>query len=303
MLLTVFKMSIEVAAFVVPAFTALFIYFASVMSEHRRRKQHIINARLVVFSWSEMIRGVVIKQIDSLEELSSEIKSSDDPNPKPYYFMRNMADKLGDVSAEKMTSLFIANSRLMRPKRGKQSRANREKELREAVFNLVSQFDYLEAFESEVRKNYDNYNHECLNLTESWNLLMKKTQADLEKMSSSVSDSSDKYIFNSLDKVIRNYFSKRAGLPFSFDLTYKELIAPLNQAVDDCKTKYPNSIKGLELYADARNMMLLYNQWETNINGFSEVFKSISNTLNVVMNTLDKALLFLKNETVVKCFV
>ena len=72
------EISTQVATFVVPAITALFIYFAGVISDNRRRIKRIKEERTLIFDWSSMVKDIVCRQMEAIQNLSVGIENADD---------------------------------------------------------------------------------------------------------------------------------------------------------------------------------------------------------------------------------
>lgn len=301
MILTICGMDNDVAAIVLPIATSILIFLggglAKVFSDNIKRRKDIKSARDVVFRWSGMTIDATKKQINSLSSLSKSILEYPELMPKAFAFPRNMADKLQDVSAERMTSLFVTNSK---PKCGKKD--NREKR----AFNIVSTYDFLTAIQDDIRDKYEIYNKACHDVIGRWNAVMIKSQQDRENLNSFMLDgdtsSNDAKVSKLLISLFDSYFDGRDRTKDGFIARYEEFIKPLNGTVDMCKTNYPDATCGKAIYEDAREMLLIYGQWKANINGYSEMFANIADTLQQSVDSLLESVEYFENNTKVKCW-
>lgn len=207
-----------------------------------------------------------------------------------------MADKLQDVSAERMTSLFVTNSR---PK-------CKKKDMREKfAFNIVSTYYSLIAIQDDIRDKYEIYNKACHDVIDRWNAVMIKSQRDRENLNSTMlgcdASSSNEKVSKIMSCLFDSYFDGRDRTQDGFIRRYDEFIKPLNNAVDVCKTKYADATCGKAIYEDAREMLFIHGQWKANVEGYSKMFADIASTLQQSVNSLSAAIDYFENSTRVKC--
>lgn len=301
MILTICGMDNEAAAIVLPIATSILIFLggglAKVFSDNIKRRKDIKSARNVVFRWSGMTIDATKKQIDSLTGLSKSILECPELMPKAFAFPRNMSDKLQDVSAERMTSLFVTNSK---PKCGKKD--NREKR----AFNIVSTYDFLTAIQDDIRDKYEIYNKACHEVIGRWNAVMIKSQQDRENLNSfaleSKASTNNFKVSRTLCCLFDSYFDGRDRTHDGFIERYEEFIKPLNTAVDMCKTDFPDATCGKAIYEDAREMLLIFGQWKANIEGYSAMFANIADTLQQSADSLAESIDYFEKQTKVKCW-
>lgn len=236
MILTICGMDNDTAAIILPIAISILIFLggslAKVFSDNIKRRKDIKSARDIVFRWSLMAIDATNKQISSLVDLSKNIRGTTELLPKALPFSRNMADKLQDVSAERMTSLFVTNSR---PK-------CKKKDMREKfAFNIVSTYDFLIAIQDDIRDKYEIYNKACHDVIDRWNAVMIKSQRDRENLNSTMlgcdASSSNEKVSKTMSCLFDSYFGGRDRTQDGFIRRYDEFIKPLNNAVDVCKTK------------------------------------------------------------------
>ena len=301
MILTICGMDNDTAAIVLPVVTSLLIFLggglSKVLYDYLSKRKKTITSRNILFRWSGMAINATKNQILALEELSKSITDSKVLLPEPLRFSRNMADKLQDVSADYMTSLFVTNSK---PKCGQKD--EREK----YAFNIVSQYDFLTAIQGEIRNNYEVYKKVCLDILVQWNDLMKKSQRDREAMNLSLPDeivlTGDISVSQTLNAVFYSYMDGRDRSQDTFIDIFDGFVIPLNKAVDMCKTNYPKSTCGKAIYEDAREMLLIHRQWKANVEGYSEMFVNIASALQQSIDSLSAAVEYFENNTKVKCW-
>lgn len=299
MILTICGMDNEVAAVVLPIATSILIFLggglANVFSDNIKRRKDIKSAMDVVIRWSGMTINSAKKQISSLTGLSKSISETKELSPKALKFQRNMADKLQYVSAERMTSLFVTNTK---PKYGKKD--EREK----YAFNIVSQYDFLTAIQDEIRNNYEIYNNACNELIGRWNTVMVKSQHDRDNLSPLKSTGNGSVgntkVSKEINAVFDSFLDGRDRAQESFVDLYNGIVMPLNRVVDICRTKYPKATSGNAIYEDAREMQMIHKQWSANVDGYSEVFSNIASALQQSVDSLSAAVDYFENSTKVK---
>lgn len=301
MILTICGMDKDTAAIVLPIATSILIFLGGglgkVLYDFISKHKEINTSRNIVFRWSGMTANATKRQIASLRELSQRISESVVLLPEALSFSGNMADKLRDVSADYMTSLFVTNSK---PNCGADDM--REK----YAFNIVSQYDFLTAIQQEIRNSYELYNKDCHDIIDRWNAVMKKSQLDRDAMNSNLPEDrlicGDNAVSSSLNEVFAAFMDGRDRSNDSFIGIYEGLIKPLNAAVDICKTNFSKATCGKALYEDAREMLLIHGQWKANIEGYSAMFANIANALQQSADSLAEAIDYFEKETKVKCW-
>lgn len=301
MLLTICGMDNESAAIVLPIATSILIFIggglSKIFSDNVKRRKNVKSSRDIVFRWSEMTIDATNKQIISLSDLAKGISESTELIPEAFSFSRNMADKLRDVSAERMTSLFVTNSR---PKCGKEDM--REKR----AYNIVSSYDFLTAIQDDIRDKYEIYNKSCHSVIERWNAVMIKSQHDRENLNSfaleSKASSNNVNVSRTLNCLFNSYFDGRDRSHDGFKERYEKFIKPLNDAVDKCKSDFPDATCGKAIYEDAREMLMIFEQWKENIKGYSAMFAKIADNIQQSANSLAESIDYFEKQTKVRCW-
>ncbi len=301
MILTIMGMTYTEAAIVLPIITSILIFIggglAKILSDKVKKHNEISSSRNIVFKWSEMVIKSATDQAKALSELSQGVLNSKELYPLAFRFFKNMADKLSDVSAERMTLLFVSNTKC---------KLGREDMRQKYAFNIVSQYDFLTSIQPEIKIIYEKYNQSCIDIINRWGALMRKTQRDREKLSLPAIDGSyncnEVKVSTIINQIISSFMDNPNRSNFTFVDWYNGLIIPLNRAVDKCKEDFPDVVSGVSLYEDAREMILIYNQWAANIESYTEVFANIAHTVSNSIESLSTAISYFSEETTTKIF-
>lgn len=288
-----FGMSDSVASVVIPTLSSIIVFalgwIITVLYNASGRRKSIISYRNAVFEWTDLVIRAVQKQVQSLKTLSEKLASSQSLYPERYEFSRSMSDKLTDLSAEKVISVFIENCRFSSDdKRAKYS------------YNLISQYDFLSSIESFVKENYDAYNHHTNALRERWNGLCLSLQHEIDAVTPKFPK--DFEVRQCLNIVIETFLKDR-GQVGQIEEAYSKLIAPLGEAVKYCKLAFPEVRCYQSAYECISGMALLYEQWSELTKGYSEVFSFIASTIDESLAALREVVDYFKNKTRIPLWV
>lgn len=289
-----FNMTDSEAAILIPTFVTILVFILGLLAKwvynQIQNQNNIKTYREVVFAWTDIIINAVKNQSLSLKELSKGLSKSQSLFPERYAFSRSMSDKLSELSAEKVVSVFVMNCRCK--KRAEDNRA-------EYSFNLVSQYDYLSSVESIVKELYDAYNNKSNDLREQWNALLQEMQHDIDAVKPETTR--DFQAIESIKATVDTYMKHRGQIDLIGEI-YTQLIIPLNETVDNCKNVFPDVRCCQLVYESARKMILLYNNWFALKNGYAEVFGEYAASIDKSIASLQQAVDYYKQSTTVIFF-
>ena len=293
MILSILGMSTDVASIVLPIITSLFVFFSGSISRtyynHRIKKKQIEESREIVIQWADMVIKAVKEQIKAIDSLANEIRQSEELLPKAFHYMKNMAERLGDMTADRMESIFLINCKVSRRVEDKR---------RQNAYNIISQYVYLSLMEDEIQKAYGRYNDACRSAVNEWNALLKKTQQDVEVLSKS--DRLKNIVVRDILCSTVSHYLMNHNQNNSFETVYSGLIQPLEKAVMKCKSEFPEISCGNAVYCDSQEMSLMYQKWRANNNGYSEMFSEMSQSLHKSIESLKQATTYFEENTKVK---
>lgn len=286
-------MSTDVASIVLPIAVSLFVFFGGSISNtylnYRKKKKLIEESREIVIQWADMVIKVVKEQVKAIDSLANEIRQSEELLPKAFHFMKNMAERLGDMTADRMESIFLINCKVSRRVEDKR---------RQNAYNIISQYVYLSLMEDEIQRAYDTYNHACNSIVSDWNRILKKTQSDIEVLAK-LTEPANIGVRDNLCSTVRHYLVNRYR-DNSFEKVYSGLIQPLEKAVMKCKSEFPEVSCGIAVYSDSQEMNFIYQKWRANKNGYSEMFSMMSRNLHKSIESLKQATIYFEENTKVK---
>jgi hypothetical protein len=289
-----FNMTDSEAAIIIPTFVTILVFVLGLLAkwgyDHIQKREAIKTFRKVVFEWTVIIIDAIRAQSESLKELSDNMNKSQSLFPERYAFSRSMSDKLSELSAEKVVSVFIVNSRCKRKVEDKRAKYS---------FNLVSQYDFLASVESIVKEIYDVYNHQANDLREQWNTLLLELQHEIDAVKPETTR--DYEAIETIRCEVNNYMKRRGQIDLIGEI-YTQLIIPLNQTVDACKKSYPEVRRCQAVYECARKMLLLYNNWFAMKTGYAEVFNTYAASIDKSVDSLQGAIQYFKESTKVRCW-
>ena len=281
------------AAVIVPTVASLLVFVLGIVFQwiYRliQKRKSIVSFREMVFGWSALISEVVQAQIQTLKELSDQLNKTQSLYPESYSFVRSLANKLNELTVERVVSVFIDNCRFR--KEDKRSKFS---------FNLVSQYDFLSSIESMVIDKYNSYNSQANALRGQWNDLLIELQHEIDSVSpSSVEDS---IVQKRLLLVIDSYMSRRVQNDLIGEI-YCLLISPLNEAVEFCKANLHEVRCYQNVYECVDRMIVLYNNWHSLTQGYADVFSTYASLIAKSHDSLQEAIRYFRDSTRVKFFV
>lgn len=267
---TFLGMPLEVATFVVPTIATLIVfalgYFISAVIKWHNKKKENQRYRECIFEWVKLLDKPIQKQIDSLRDLARRITSSDTLQPEAFIWSKSLVDKLNDISANNMLSVFVLDSKDNVQNKGKET------------FNVVSQFDYLSSVDKIVMEKYDEYKECCIGLLKHWNDTFPKLKEHKENIV--VFDSQVSLIANSFYSIWNRWVKIANSKEFSMEINSKYLIEPMLKEMSEVSLECPSSRLAKDILEDINELYLISQQWTKSKEGYSQVFNDLANTID-----------------------
>lgn len=282
---TFLGMPIEIAAFIVPTIATLIVfilgYVISFFIKQYNKKKENQRYRDCIYEWIALLEKPIQKQIENLHELAQRINLSDTLQPEAFIWSKSLVDKLNDISANNMLSIFVLDSKF-----------NVKGKKRE-TYNIVSQFDYLSSVDKVVMEKYDEYRGCCINSLNHWNKFFPRLKNHKENMV--VSDTQVFTISKSFNSIWHSWFEQANQKEFSMEINSKYLIEPMLKEMVRLKKELPASQITNEILEDVGELNLIFQQWSKNKEGYSNIFNDLADTISRSYEQLQKSCDSLKN--------
>ena len=215
-------------------------------------------------------------QIDQLKEFAHRISNATDLQPEALNFSKTMANKISDLSVEKIISTFVVKEN------------NTHYDDASQAYNIVSQFDFLSTCDDEIKEKYKEYHSRLIKLMEKWNTLWKEFE-NLKENGNSI-DSQNSNVWRTVlltYKSWRDRYGQDGRIDYNIIST--ELIIPLFNAIIQKRSEFPASELAEQFYEVLYPLYLLLNEWNVIKTGYSDVFYGIANRIEQSYSVLMEA--------------
>ena len=273
-------MSQGIASIIIPMSVSIIVFSLGIIIDKKREKNKEERERkkykAAILKWIELLKAPIYTQVEQLKDLASKIDNSIELQPEAFSFSKSMANKINDLSVEKIINTFVA----------KEKKENSGDSIH--AYNIVSQIDFLSLCDGEVIKKYNEYHSRCIALVDKWNLSWNKF--DVLRKTSNSSDSQDYSVFRN---VLIQYKKWRDRHEQNEHLNYNdistELIVPLFQALSNMKEEYPSSSLAVQFYDVIHSLYLILNEWNIVKSGYRDAFNEMANQIEKSYSVLAEA--------------
>ena len=272
-------MSQEAASIIIPTMASIIVFCIGVFIEKRREKKKEERERnkykIAILDWIELLDKPIKTQIDQLKEFAHRISNATDLQPEALNFSKTMANKISDLSVEKIISTFVVKEN------------NTHYDASQA-YNIVSQFDFLSTCDDEIKEKYKEYHSRLIKLMEKWNTLWKEFE-NLKENGNSI-DSQNSNVWRTVlltYKSWRDRYGQDGRIDYNIIST--ELIIPLFNAIIQKRSEFPASELAEQFYEVLYPLYLLLNEWNVIKTGYSDVFYGIANRIEQSYSVLMEA--------------
>lgn len=273
-------MTLGAASIIIPTAASIIVFSLGVIFERKREQKKEERERkrykTAILKWIELLNTPINTQVKQLKDFASKIDNSIELQPEAFSFSKSMANKINDLSVEKIINTFVA----------KEKKENLGDSIH--AYNIVSQIDFLSSCDGEVFKKYNEYHSHCTTLVEKWNSSWNKF--DVLRKTSNTSDSQDYSVLRNVliqYKKWRDWHEQNEHL--NYNVIFTELIIPLFQALSNMKLEYPSSTLAVQFYDVIRSLYLILNEWNVVKSGYRDVFNDLANRIEGSYSVLVKA--------------
>lgn len=273
-------MSQGIASIIIPMSVSIIVFSLGIIIDKKREKNKEERERkkykAAILKWIELLNTPIKTQINQLKDIADRIEKADDLQPEALNFSKSMANKINDLSVEKIISTFVIKEN------------NTHKDDASQAYNIVSQFDFLSTCDDEIKEKYSEYRSRLTELIKKWNTLWKEFD-NLRKNGSST-DSQD---FDVWRKVLFSYKNWRDKYGqegrIDYNIISTELITPLFNIIIRMRTEYPSSELAVQFYEVIYPLYLILNEWNMIKSGYRDVFNGIANRIELSYSVLYRA--------------
>ena len=157
-----------------PLLVAIFVVLLDKWIDRRNAKANAKETRKcyrnTVLDWIKNILPVEKTFSQSVHDLAKSVGESDDMQPQPFAMPLTMHDKLHEMTVEKMTEAFMHDFKDDKDKRYIN------------MYNILSNFEYLNRITVGVMQSYDTYNKQSFALCGEWNALYDDLMVHFSKL-------------------------------------------------------------------------------------------------------------------------
>lgn len=281
-------LSSEWWAIIIPTMASIIVFVFGHLIErcHERslRKSETENFRNTLFAWIDLVEKPVRKQISSIRVFSDAIKNNITLQNERLMFSHNMVNKINIATADNIVNYLINNS--SKPDNDKRG---------EFAFNIVSQMDFLQAFESEIRSQYDAYERQSMALFEDWNPNIKRIQ----RLCNSVNTCQVAFDVQTLRGIVETWRKTIAHNNSEVDipLTFKNLIEPILITYRDHEYGHSGYEELDQIIESTKILNEVYYRWKVLSEGFSKVFEGYANNAESALRILLEAKKYFASKT------
>lgn len=278
---TMWGMPLDIASFMVPAIVSIGIFIIGLIIDglcKRCKKSHEEkNFRKTIYCWTKLLEEPNAIQVKSLRQLADSILNTVTLQPEAYAFNRSMVNKLNDVSAEKMITLFAIN------------RKGSDADYRNA-YNIVGQIAFLSEIEDDIHTKYSGYHNSCEKLMESWNEKWKQLMNHKKQLVGGGPQEVDIY------RVICGCFNVLRKDHVSNKELFDDFINPLYDSLVEAKSENPSAKNGDLVFDDLFELKMIGMQWDAILKGYSKMFNDIADKIETSYNALRSSCLYFENK-------
>lgn len=265
---------------IIPTMVSIIVFCTGVFIERRREKKKEERERnkykAAILDWIELLEAPIKTQINQLKDLAYRIGKAEDLQPEALNFSKSMANKINDLSVEKIISTFVIKEK------------NTHNDDASQAYNIVSQFDFLSTCDDEIKEKYIEYRSRLIELMEKWTILWKEFENLKENGNSSDNQNYDVWrtVFFSYKSWKDKY---RQDGRIDYNIVSTELITPLLNTIIRKRSEYPSSKLAEQYYEVVYSLYLLLNEWNVLKAGYRDVFNGIANRIEQSYSVLVEA--------------
>lgn len=272
-------MSQGVASIIIPMAVSIIVFSLGIVidkireknKEERERKRY----KAAILKWIELLNAPINSQAKQLKDFASKIDNSIELQPEAFSFPKSMANKINDLSVEKIINTFVAKEK------------NEKSEDSIHAYNIVSQIDFLSSCDGEVFKKYNEYQSRCTALVDKWNSYWSKF--DVLRKTNKL-DSQDHVVFRNVVLQFKDWKDQhKQNEHLNYNVISTELIIPLFQTLSNMKFEYPSSTLAVQFYDVIHSLYLILNEWNVVKSGYREVFNDLANRIEESYSVLVEA--------------
>ena len=270
----VFGMPYDTASIVIPTFTSILVFVCgwiiTVARERCKKRRELRQYRTAILKWIKLLEVSIKDQINQLKKLSEDICISKDLHPVSFVLIKTMANKINDISVERMLNSFVIG---LKDK-------SFDNEATTHAYDIINRFDYLTTSEQDIMNKYKEYDFRCKSLIVNFDELWKQFLIQKDIM-----DYNDNHGFNEIQELYIKWL-KTKQRENNFDLLRTVFIEPLYNDLSEVNSQHVFSKYCQKMLDITKSILALLEEWNNVKKNYGQVFSDYAMNIEQSYETL-----------------
>lgn len=268
------------AKILIPVIVTLSIFILGIIVntiiKKYERKSFLYSIKSVLITWIKLLEIPIKQQSESCREFNKRLQESNEMQPERFHFNNMLANKILSIQIKDQIDTVIINHQ------GK----NEDKS--KCLFNIISQIEFIDKIEMELRKKYDLYQGDSLKYMNEWN-------EAIQKLDNVASMFRVKYFTNSSHPVrpfyleylrISNLFIHNNPQGANMQVYIDQFLVLISKL---CKSFISKNSDEQDVYTLAlviQDLFVSIKKWNVTKSGTGELFMGIADSIDSSLETL-----------------
>jgi hypothetical protein len=277
----VLGLSPDNAKILIPVLVTFSIFFLgiiiNIIIKKYERKSYLVSIKSVITTWCKLLENPIKQQSKSCKDFNTKLQKSNEMQPEGFEFNNLLAGSILSLQLKDQIDAVILNHK------------GKDEEKAKCLFNIISQIEFINKTEFELRSKYEIYHHESLKYMDEWNEAFKKLDSirTLLRIKYLGQPTHPIFAFYIEAAHVFNSFVKNNIKGGNFVIIKDQLLNPILDLCQKFILSNPDEPDIYQVSFIIQELFIIIKKWDANRTGTGQLFEGFGTKLDLSYSALN----------------
>ena len=241
------------------------------------RKAYLVSIKSVITTWCNLLENPIKQQSKSCKDFNIRLQKSSEMQPERFEFNNLLVGNILSLQLKDQIDTVILNHK------------GEDDEKAKCLFNIISQIEFINKTELELRNKYEIYHNDSLKYMDDWNDAFKKLENIRTVLRIKYLGQTTHPIFPFYLEVAKvfNTFVKKNTKGGDLNIFKDQMLNPISELCQKSILSHPDEPDIYQVSYIIQELFIVIKKWDANKTGTAQLFDGFATKLDSSFNVLN----------------